>query len=115
VDITSAEGCVTTDTVLVKIFQASEIYVPLGFTPNGDGQNDKLYPILVRLKQLNYFKVFNRWGNLVFQTNDPTPANGWDGKYNSVDQPTGTYVWIAEAVDLNGNKIRRSGNVLLIK
>jgi gliding motility-associated-like protein len=115
VEITSAEGCVTTDTVLIKLFPGSEIYVPQGFTPNGDGQNDTFYPILVRTNKLNYFKVFNRWGNLVFQTNDATPANGWNGKYNGTNQPAGTYTWIAEAVDADGNIIKRSGNVLLIR
>jgi gliding motility-associated-like protein len=65
--------------------------------------------------KLNYFKVFNRWGNLVFQTNDATPANGWNGKYNGTNQPAGTYTWIAEAVDADGNIIKRSGNILLIR
>ncbi len=115
VDITSAEGCVTTDTVLVKIILGSEIYVPQGFTPNGDRQNDRLYPIMEGMKGLTYFKVFNRWGNLVFQVNDAIPANGWNGKFNGIDQPAGSYAWIAEAVDVNGNTIRRSGSVLLIR
>ncbi len=115
VDITSAEGCVTTDTVLVKIIQGSEIYVPQGFTPNGDRQNDRLYPIMEGIKGLAYFKVFNRWGNLVFQVNDAIPANGWNGKFNGIDQPAGSYAWIAEAVDVYGNTIRRSGSVLLIR
>jgi len=51
----------------------------------------------------------------VFQTNNASPENGWAGKYNGADQPAGTYAWIAEAVDLNGNTIQRSGNVLLIR
>ncbi len=115
VSITSTAGCITTDTVQVKLINSAEIFLPQGFTPNGDGQNDKLYPILVGIGRLSYFKIFNRWGNLVFQTNDAAPANGWTGKFNGTDQPPGTYVWIAEAVDVNGNTIKRSGNVLLIR
>ncbi len=115
VAITSAAGCVTTDSVFVKITNDGEIYVPQGFTPNGDGMNDRAYPILIGIKQLNYFKIFNRWGNIVFQTNDAAPQNGWDGKYLGKMQPTGTYAWIAEAIDGHGNIIRRGGNILLLK
>ncbi|MBV9986777.1 MAG: gliding motility-associated C-terminal domain-containing protein [Chitinophagaceae bacterium] len=115
VQIISAQDCITTDTVVVKIFGAAEVFVPKGFTPNGDGQNDRLYPTLVQFQKLNYFKIFNRWGNLVFQTNDTTPGNGWDGRYNGKDQPAGTYAWILEAVDADGNLVQRSGNVLLLR
>jgi gliding motility-associated-like protein len=115
IQITSAQGCITTDTVLVKLFGGAEVFLPQGFTPNGDGQNDRFYPTLVQLQKLNYFRIFNRWGNLVFQTNDPTPANGWDGRYNGRDQPAGTYAWMLEAVDADGNIIRKTGNVLLLR
>jgi len=115
VSITSTAGCITTDTVQVKIIEGAEVYVPQGFSPNGDRQNDRLYPIMEGMKGLTYFKVFNRWGNLVFQVNDAIPANGWNGKFNGIDQPAGSYAWIAEAVDVNGNTIRRSGSVLLIR
>jgi gliding motility-associated-like protein len=114
VAIKSAGGCITTDTVFVKLKNDGEIYVPQGFTPNGDGVNDKAYPILVGIRQLNYFKIFNRWGNLVFQTNDATPQNGWDGKIGGKIQLAGTYTWIAEGIDGNGNIIRRSGSILMI-
>jgi len=114
VAITSPAGCITTDTVLVKVATLGEVYVPQGFTPNGDGRNDRLYPNLVAIQKLNYFKVFNRWGNIVFETNDATPQNGWNGKYSGVLQPAGAYSWIAEGVDATGVVIRRSGTVLLI-
>ncbi|MES2371858.1 MAG: PKD domain-containing protein [Bacteroidota bacterium] len=114
VSITSAAGCITTDTVFVKIATEGEIYVAQGFTPNADGINDRAYPQLVGIRQLVYFKIFNRWGNLVFQTNDATPQNGWDGKYLGKMQPIGTYTWRAEAKDGKGNIIQRSGNLILI-
>jgi gliding motility-associated-like protein len=115
VRITTVAGCVTTDTVTVKVTLLGEIYVPQAFSPNGDGQNDRLYPNLVAIVKLNYFRIFNRWGNLVFQSADPTPANGWDGKLGGIAQAPGTFTWVAEGVDGAGNIIRRSGSTVLIK
>jgi gliding motility-associated-like protein len=114
VTITNSASCTTTDTVAVKLVFDGNIFVGNGFTPNGDGVNDRCYPILTGVRSLVYFKIYNRWGNLVFQTNDASPQNGWDGKYNGRLQPVGTYTWISAAVDGNGNIIKRNGNVLLI-
>ncbi len=115
VQITSAAGCLTVDTVLVKVLTNGEILVPKAFSPNADGNNDKLFPILEGISKLNYFKVFNRWGNLVFQTNDATPGNGWTGKTGGIDQPIGVYSWAAEGVDQTGNIIRRGGTVMILR
>ena len=114
VTIKSSAGCITTDSVFVKIILDGEIYVPQGFTPNGDGSNDKAYPFLVGIRQLTYFKVFNRWGNQIFQTNDASPQSGWDGKFGGIIQPAGTYIWTAEAIDGGGNIISRTGTIVLI-
>jgi gliding motility-associated-like protein len=113
--ITSDIGCVTTDTVLVKVIPGTDIFVPQGFTPNNDGQNDRLFPILVGMRQLNYFKVFNRWGNMIFSTNSAVASDGWNGVYLGAVQPTGAYTWIAEAVDLQGRVVRRTGTVMLLR
>ncbi len=115
VAITNDIGCTTTDTVLLKVIPGVDIYVPQGFTPNNDGQNDRLYPILVGMRQLNYFRVFNRWGNMIFTTKESSAAMGWNGLYLGVMQPMGTYTWMAEAVDLQGNVVRKTGTVLLLQ
>ncbi len=115
VSITSDIGCITTDTVLIKIIPGTDIFMPQGFTPNNDGQNDRLFPILVGMRQLSYFKVFNRWGNMIFSTNSATSAEGWNGVYLGVAQPIGAYTWIAEAVDLQGQVVRRTGTVMLLR
>ncbi len=115
VAITNDIGCTTVDSVLIKVIPGVDIYVPKGFSPNNDGQNDRLYPILVGMRQLNYFRVFNRWGNMIFTTKDSAPQSGWNGLYLGVMQPTGTYTWIAEAVDAQGNIVRKTGTVLLLQ
>ena len=91
------------------------IHVPKGITPNNDGHNDKLYPIPVGIKTLKAFRIYNRWGLLMYDNKDAGINDGWDGKYLGKPQPTETYTWIAEGIDDDGNLIRRSGNTILIR
>jgi len=111
--ITAASGCVTTDTLKVFVFDAVDIFVPKAFTPNADGQNDRLYPELVGLT-LRYFRVYNRWGQLIYEMRGSTNA-GWDGTNNGQRQPMDTYTWYAEGVDRSGQVIKRNGQTLLIR
>ncbi len=113
VKITTPSGCQTTDSLKVLIFKESDILVPKAFTPNNDGLNDVLYPILVGIKEFKFMRIYNRWGNLVFTTNNE--KMGWNGESKSQQQPTETYTWVAEAIDDNGNLIRRGGNTILIR
>src|SRR5690606_5500207 len=72
-------GCYDSTHIKVTVFKTQPtVFVPTGFTPNGDGLNDVLRPIAVGVQRINYFKVFNRWGQQVFQTT--TNGAGWDGR-----------------------------------
>jgi len=106
-------GCVITDTLLVRMFKETEIYVPKGFSPNGDGKNDVLLPRVVGIKALRYFKIYNRWGQLVFQTDELN--TGWDGIYRGAKQPAESYVWLAEGIDINDQVLKRTGTFILIR
>jgi len=97
----------------VRIFRGPDIYVPNAFTPNGDGRNDKFYPVPVGIKALNYFRVFNRWGQLVFSTNQLN--EGWDGTLGGLKQGNGTFVWMAEAITKDNKIITKKGTVTLIR
>ena len=110
---TLQSGCIVVDTLLVRVFTRSAILVPNVFTPNHDGINDVVSINLVRVKQLNYFKIYNRWGNLVYSTNDP--GKPWDGKINGVIQPLDTYIWMAEGIDELGVVFRENGNITLLR
>ena len=110
VKITTASGCIITDVVAVKV--KSVIFVPTGFTPNGNGTNDLLRP-RGELKSIESFKVFNRWGQMMFQTKET--GAGWDGKYKGVDQPSDTYTWILTGMDNNNQPIKLSGKTFLIR
>jgi gliding motility-associated-like protein len=94
-------------------FAPINIYVPRVFTPNGDGVNDVLKPILVGITTFHYMSVYNRWGNLIWTTQDPN--QGWDGTFKGVPQPIETYLWIAEGIDENGRKIVAKGMTSLVR
>ena len=109
----TAEGCEAKDDIFIKVFAQADFYVPNAFTPNGDGLNDVLKLIPVGIKQLKYFNIYNRWGQLVFSTADP--SKGWDGTVAGQQQGTFVFVWTAEAIDYKENIIRKKGTVTLIR
>lgn len=109
----TAEGCTATDDITVKVFVQADLYVPNAFTPNGDGLNDVIRPVLAGIKELKYFRVFNRYGEIVFATGKP--GEGWNGMYKGEKQNAGGFTWMAEATDFKGNTIRKNGVVVLIR
>lgn len=111
---TNAGGCFAEDNVLVRVYKTGpDIFVPTGFTPNGDGRNDVLTPVTIGITRLLYFRVFNRWGQLLFITTDP--GKGWDGTFNGVKQGSGTYVFEASGTDFLGTAVYRKGTCVLIR
>jgi len=107
-------GCYGEDAVWVKVFKTDpDIFVPSAFTPNKDGLNDIIKPIPVGIATLNYFNIYNRWGQLLYNTAEI--GKGWDGFVNGTAQPAGTYVYIAEGVDYKGKTIFKKGTVVLIR
>lgn len=113
VTATTSAGCKGQGYARVRVYKGPDIYVATAFTPNGDGKNDRFFPFTVGIKQLNYFRVYNRWGQLVFSTN--IINNGWDGKFGSVEQPGGVYVWMVEGVTLDNKTISKRGTITLIR
>jgi gliding motility-associated-like protein len=83
------------------------------FTPNGDGINDEIKPVLLGIEKFICFKVFNRWGNLIFETKERD--KGWDGSYKESNQGTETFQWLSEGYDRDGNFVKRSGMVTLLR
>ncbi len=106
-------GCVTVDTLLVKVAKRAEIYVPTAFTPNNDGRNDILHPVLMGIKEFRYFRVYNRWGQLLFETRKTN--TGWDGRINGTQQATSVVVWVAEGVGSDNQIYIRKGTTVLMR
>ena len=113
VAMVNAAGCPFTDTVEVRLFKEGNLWVPSAFTPNGDGKNDQLRPVLAGMERLITFSVWNRWGQMVFQTS--VEGHGWDGTVGGKLQATDNFVWIAEAIATGGKKVFRKGSAILIR
>jgi gliding motility-associated-like protein len=119
VTIKNDSGCVTVDTILVKVnalpgpIVPPDILLPKAWSPNGDGHNDKLIPLLVNMREIKYFRIFNRWGQLVYETN--AVGQGWDGMFKGKPQVLDVYTWVAEGIGINGQVVKRAGNSVLIR
>ncbi|NDC40942.1 MAG: gliding motility-associated C-terminal domain-containing protein [Chitinophagia bacterium] len=98
--------------IYINVEHESVIAVPNAFTP-GSNLNSTFHIYLRGAANLNHFRIYNRWGNLVFETKDI--LQGWDGMYNGTPQPFGVYVYDIEAVTNTGKLVQRHGNVTLIR
>jgi gliding motility-associated-like protein len=114
VQVATEYDCFSQDTVIVSVSPTSRIAIPNAFTPgNGSGINDYFSVDHLGLVSLEYLRVYNRWGQLIFETNNLT--QGWDGKYKGQPQPMGTYVYELSAKDNKGTAFLKSGNVTLVR
>jgi gliding motility-associated-like protein len=120
ITIAAGTGCTVVDTLLVNVYPASAppavvstIFVPNAFSPNGDGHNDKLSPLLFRIQELYYFRVFNRWGQLVFETN--IRGEGWDGIFKGVPLGADVFTWTAAGVGTDGRTHNWRGQSILLR
>ena len=109
--VTDSTGCKISDTVSIEVV-INPLFVPTGFSPNGDGLNDVLKVIG---GGTTYFKflIFDKWGNVVFETSDI--SKGWDGTYKGKLVKNDTYIWKLEYVDDNGDLQNRIGNVTVVR
>lgn len=107
-------GCSDSAYVTVYVYKTIPyVFVPTAFTPNNDGLNDVIRPIAVGIRQINYFSVYNRWGERVFFTT--ANKQGWNGIHNGRIQATGVYVWMLQAIDYTGKPLFLKGTVTLIR
>ncbi|MFL5748826.1 MAG: hypothetical protein ACJ751_29405, partial [Niastella sp.] len=118
--ITSQSGCAVVDTQSVKLIARGQVtglpdlWVPTAWSPHKkDGHNDYLFPFTRNIVELRYFRVFDRWGQLMFETNQL--GVGWDGVYKGVPQVMDTYTWTVEAVGNDGTVFKRAGNAMLLR
>jgi gliding motility-associated-like protein len=119
VEATNIFGCTGRDTMCVKTYcNGEQLFIPNAFTPDGDGVNDIFYLKSKGISQVKTMRIFNRWGNKIFEkvngyTN--TPTDGWDGKYQGKKLPPDVYVYIIEAVCTNGKIYSYKGDVTILQ
>ncbi|MEO7176003.1 MAG: gliding motility-associated C-terminal domain-containing protein, partial [Saprospiraceae bacterium] len=118
ITVTDANGCSDSDQMNILVAKEQVVFVPSGFTPNGDGQNDVLmiFGSDLLVKQIKSFQIFNRWGDVLFlEKNFPIndPKYGWDGKFKGQKLNPGVFVYVAEVEFLNGEESQISGDVTI--
>lgn len=107
-------GCVKTVQKAIKVYSSCYLTVPNAFTPNSDGKNDFLYPLNAIKAENLRFKVYDRWGQLIFETKDW--KHGWDGTFKGNPQPSGVYAWFLTYVDRDTKESRQmKGTAVLIR
>ena len=111
-EASNQQGCINQTCKLVDAEIYPAIDVLTGFSPNGDGSNDVLYVRGAAIETLS-FKVYNRWGEKVFETNDIT--QGWDGNFKGKPQEIKAYAWTLDATFVDGTSVHRTGNVTLLR
>lgn len=114
VTITDPNQCNFDVSGSIKIYVTeATLDVPSAFTPNGDGNNDVIYAKGWGLKSLQEFKIFNRWGQLLWETTDIN--EGWDGTYNGELQNIDTYVYLVKGIAYNGEELTKKGYINLMQ
>ncbi len=100
------------------ICNAESVFLPNTFTPNGDGMNDTWYPRGGGIRQVKYLKVFNRWGQAIFERsnfNTEDRSAGWDGSYKGQPLPGDVFVFTMAVTCDNGQVIESKGNVMIVR
>jgi gliding motility-associated-like protein len=116
--VVDALGCIGENSITVKVLKPRRIYVPTGFTPNDDNNNDILLVHGQESAKILDFRVFDRWGEMVFQSKDFTPNDvtaGWDGTFRDKPMLPDVYVWVLEVEYLDGYKEVLHGQSTIIR
>jgi len=110
----TAQGCTVSDTVTVLVANClNKLLMPNAFTPNHDGHNDIIKPIVYGYLEKYDFSIYNRWGQMIFHSANQT--EGWDGTLSGVLQNTGTYVWLCKYQFSGENEKADKGAFILIR
>ena len=112
VTVTSSTGCSATDSVMVYPGDCG-LFLPSAFTPNGDGVNDLFGPVDMIYAGSYELTVYNRFGQMVFRTNDP--GLKWDGTNKGKAVPTGSYIYMLRMLQPGKDPVRIKGTVVLFR
>jgi gliding motility-associated-like protein len=112
-------GCSATDSVTVHVrCNGNLVFVPNTFTPNGDGKNDYFFPRGEGIEKINEFRIFNRWGEMVFERSNISlndERSGWDGRFLGKELPPDVYVYYMQANCSTGELVKWKGDVTLMR
>ncbi|MBL7817036.1 MAG: PKD domain-containing protein [Saprospiraceae bacterium] len=119
INATDPNGCIERTTTLVTVNKNIKVFVPTAFSPNDDGVNDHFAPFIgSNISKINYFRVYDRWGTLLYHAENFAPNDpdiGWDGRIRGSRALTGVYVYIMELTLINGQVEKFDGDVSLVR
>lgn len=118
VSVVDSAGCSAEDRITILVEKPRRIFVPTGFTPNDDGANDVLMVHGQASAKILDFKVYDRWGEMLFRATDFTvndESAGWNGTFRDQPMDPGVYIWVLEAEYMDGSKELFKGNAMLIR
>lgn len=118
VTATDSMGCIAEAKIFINVEKIRKIYVPTGWTPNSDRNNDLLLVHGQNSARVLDFRVYDRWGEMVYQAKDfrvNDPGVGWDGMFRGQPAPSGIYPWVLEVEFLDGERQLFSGNTTLLR
>jgi gliding motility-associated-like protein len=119
VKVTTPYGCSASDTISIKTFcKDGQVFIPNAFTPDGDGVNDRLIVRASGIATVKHFRIFNRWGDLIFERDNFKPNDitySWDGRVRGVVSGPEVFVYTCEVICENGTSYTYKGNVSIIK
>jgi len=112
-------GCITSDSIrIIVTCDGKNLFVPNTFSPNGDGVNDWFFVQGTGLSTIQSLRIFNRWGQLVFEKRNfaaNSETEGWDGNFNGKKAPIDVYIYTIEVICENSQVVAYHGNVALIR
>lgn len=106
-------SCIGADSIIVHVVSDGYLSIPNAFTPNGDGKNDRFRPLLVGYENVRFFRIYNRYGQCVFDSK--SIEDSWDGTFKGKELEIGTYFWILGVRDRFGKEMEEKGDVTLIR
>lgn len=119
IHVVDTNGCAAMDKITVRVEQERPFFVPTAFSPNGDGINDRLFLYAgPEVAKVLHFRIFDRWGNLVFYEKDfdpNTPQFGWDGNFEGQPMNPAVFVWVAEMEFVDGARRAFNGDLSLLR
>lgn len=119
VGVSTIHNCLSSDSVSIHLYcSTSQLFIPNTFTPNGDGENDVFYPRGTGVDLIKSFRIYNRWGELLFekeniQINDISSA--WDGTYNGMAPRPDVYVYAIDAICETGEPMFVKGSITVVR
>lgn len=119
-DLFAGTGCSVSDSIFIEVIEARKAWLPNAFSPNNDGINDvfTVFGKTPNVQMVDELLIFNRWGSLIFESKNFLPndmQNGWDGTFNGKPMPVEIYIYTATVRFIDGQVLRYSGDVSLMK